>query len=140
MEKELLAKRKYKIPLQFWILYIILIVGFCTKGFGSELSDVQAQKKDFPFTYIYDVNLDKCFSTNYYKNKFSYNDLKNPKLVVTFPQRPNELTLVLQNGEMYVFTLDEESCKLYRKRFIEDITKQNSIEDDRYKDIDIDKE
>ena len=138
MEKALLAKSRYKIHIS--ILYIILIVGFCTKGFGSELSDVQAQKKDFPFTYIYDVNLDKCFSSDYYKNKFSYNDLKNPKLVVEFPQRPNELTLVLQNSEMYVFTLDEESCKLYRKRFLEDIAKQNNIEDDRYKDIDIDKE
>lgn len=126
------------IQIQFWILYIILILGFVSRSFGSELSDVQNQS--FPYTYIYDVNIDKCVTTDYYKHKFSANDLKNPKLVAAFPQRPNELTLVLQSGEMYIFTKDEESCKLYRKKFLDDIIKQNRLEDDRYKNSEIDKE
>lgn len=127
----------FHIGLHWWILYIILIIGFTSKSYGSELSDVQNQ--NFPFTYIYDVNLDKCVTTDSYKGKFSFNDLKNPKAVLEFPQRPGELTLVLPNGDMYVFTLDKLGCQNYRAHFFEDMSRQNKMEDDRYKDIDIDR-
>lgn len=142
----------FRIKKEFIILYIILILGFL-KCNGMEIVNEASngefingkfveneikkelpkdQIEQFPYTYIYDVNIDKCVSIDYYKHKFSYNDLKNPKLVMEFPQRPNELILVLQNGEMYVFTKDEESCKAYKKRFIEDLIKQNRLEENKY--------
>ena len=149
----------FGIKKEFIILYIILILGFIkcngmeviNESSVGEFVDGKFVEKDtrkdlpkipngvpqvidnqFPFTYIYDVNINKCVTTEYYKHKFSYNDLKNPKLVVTFPQRPNELTLVLQNGEAYVFTKDEESCKAYKKKFIEDLIRQNKLEENKY--------
>lgn len=102
-------------------------------------TSIKNPNKDFPFTYIYDVNLDKCVTTDSYKGKFSFNDLKNPKAVLEFPQRPGELTLVLPNGDMYVFTLDKLGCQNYRAHFFEDMSRQNKMEDERYKDIDIDR-
>ena len=142
----------FRIKKEFIILYIILILGFLV-CYGMEIVNEASNGKfingkfveneikkelpidqieQFPYTYIYDVNIDKCVSIDYYKHKFSYNDLKNPKLVMEFPQRPNELILVIQNGEMYVFTNDEESCKAYKKRFIEDLIKQNRLEENKY--------
>ncbi len=99
----------------------------------SELHQVQEQK--FNFTYIYDVNIDKCVSTDYYKYKFSYNDLKNPRLVVEFQDRPGELTLITPNGEMYVFTDTEKHCLDYRQKFLEDLRRQNTADENRFEDI-----
>ena len=93
----------------------------------------------FNYKYIYDVNIDKCVPIDYYKYKFTYDDLKNPKLVAEFPHRPGELTLVTPNGDMYVFTDTEERCKAYRKHFIEEMFRQNKMDEDR-SGIDIDKE
>jgi len=86
----------------------------------------------FNYTFIYDVNTNKCVSTEYYKYKFSYNDLKNPRLVVEFQDRPGELTLVTPNGDMFVFTDTEEHCILYKQKFLEELRKQNKQEENKY--------
>lgn len=145
-EEEKRKENKLKLSTKRILLAILvfqmLIFGVGVKqAFGSELNEVQNQNpKNFPYTYIYDVNIDKCVTTEYYKHKFKETDLKNPKLVAELPQRPGELTLVLQNGEMFVFLLNEDSCKAYRKHFFEDMNRQNLKEDEKYKSSDIDKD
>src|SRR5574344_1315878 len=83
----------------FWILYVILILGFKYQSFGAD----QLENK-FEYEFIYDVNINKCASADYYKNKFSYQELNDPKFVGVFPKRPGELVFISLFDEMYVFT------------------------------------
>ena len=101
----------------FWVLYIILIFGFMSAR-SEELNET------FDYKYVYDVNLDKCDNIENYRNKFTYQELSDPKFVGEFPKRPGELVFVSLSDEMYVFTDTELRCVEYQKYFIEEMIKQ----------------
>ena len=151
----------FGISKEFIILYIILIIGFASpKLFGEELETLEESpisvkeiaktnpkilpdynkinegvkpvNTTFEFRYIFDVDLDVCVTTDAYKNKFSYNDLKNPRLVVEFENRPGELTLITPTGEMYIFTDTLSHCEISRLKFREEMKKQNKAEENKY--------
>ena len=155
----------FGISKEFIILYIILIIGFASpKLFGEELETLEESpvsvkeivktnpkilpdynkinegvkpvNTTFEFRYIFDVDLDVCITTDAYKNKFSYNDLKNPRLVVEFENRPGELTLITPTGEMYIFTDTLSHCEMSRLKFREEMKKQNKAEENKYEIVD----
>lgn len=110
----------------FWILYVILILGFKYKSFGAD----QLENK-FEYEFIYDVNVNKCVAIDSYKNKFSYQELNDPKFVGVFPKRPGELVFISLFDEMYVFTDTEERCNNYQKYFLEEMEKQLKEEESK---------
>ena len=125
-------KRVNKI-LKFFIAILIFIVA------AQHVKADSLVPANFPFTYIYDVNTNKCVHESAYRTKFSWHDLSNPKLVAEFPNRPGELVYVTPGGDMYVFTDTEERCRAYKKHFIEEMIRQNKLDEDR-SGLDIDKE
>ena len=110
----------------FWILYLILVLGFFSKSFGEDL-----EQKEFQYKFIYDVNKDICVDSTVYDTKFTYEELMNPKFVGEFQKRPGELVFINNNDEMYVFTDTLERCKNYRDYFISEMLKQLSNEESR---------
>lgn len=116
----------FGINYSFWILYIILILGFFSKSFGEDL-----EQKEFQYKFIYDVNKDICVDSAIYDTKFTYEELMNPKFVGEFQKRPGELVFINNNDEMYVFTDTLERCKNYRDYFISEMLKQLSNEESR---------
>ena len=89
---------------------------------------------------MYDVNKDTCSSIEDYKNTFSYDEVKNSKLVAEFPQRPGELVFLNSKYEMYVFVDTIEHCLTYRKHFLEDLEKQLEDEESKYSNFDLEDE
>lgn len=94
--------------------------------------------EEFPYTYIYIVNEDKCVSVKDLVNIFNYSDLKNPKLVAEFQDRPGELIFIGKNDEMLVFTDTDEHCQEYRNYFLEQLELSNLEEDMKYLKSDLD--
>lgn len=131
---ETFKKKLYflRIGLNYWILYLILIFGFCSKSFGAEGPLAGDRVEEFPYSYIYDVNLDKCVTVDAYSTKFSYDELKNPMFVGEFQQRPGELVFINKQDEMYVFTDTNIRCQNYRKYFLEEMEKQIKDEESKY--------
>lgn len=137
LEEKLLRKEKEPIKKflgihhSFWILYVILILGFVSKSFGAD----QLENK-FEYEFIYDVNINKCVAIDSYKNKFSYQELNDPKFVGVFPKRPGELVFISLFDEMYVFTDTKERCKNYQKYFLEEMEKQLKEEESKIDEFD----
>lgn len=120
-----------KYYLQLILITATLIAVLTTKSYGDD---------KFPYTAVYDVNKDVCVNIDEYKNVFSYNEVKNSKLVAEFPQRPGELVFVNNKDEMYVFTDTLPHCLTYRTHFLEDVDKQMKEEESKYKYIDLEDE
>lgn len=116
----------FGINYSFWILYLILVLGFFSKSFGEDI-----EQKEFQYKFIYDVNKDICVDSTVYDTKFTYEELMNPKFVGEFQKRPGELVFINNNDEMYVFTDTLERCKNYRDYFISEMLKQLSNEESR---------
>lgn len=142
----------------FWILYVILILGFLSKGFGNEEPDDysstgeeitretkvferpgyvtqsemrwkkpkydEPKKEEFPFSFIYDVNNNKCGTLDEFSERFTYNEIRNPKVVAEFPQRPGEMVFINLKDEMFVFTDTLDRCISYQTYFLEELNKQ----------------
>ena len=109
-------------------LITIIIAANC---FGlSEYEQVLAQKpldkvkEEFPYGYIYDLAVNKCVTTDYYKYKFTEEMLKE-STVIQIPQRPEELTIKSKDN-LYVFTKDLKDCNEARKRFLPEDNKYSS--------------
>jgi hypothetical protein len=115
------TKRRFFLGIgyNFWILYIILIIGFFSNIKGDVL-----QNQKFDYQYVYNVNQDTCLPIENYIGKFSYQELNDPKFVGEFPKRPGELVFISLFDEMYVFTDTETRCLEYQKYFIEEMEKQ----------------
>ena len=122
-----------KYNLQILLIVCTLIAVLTTRSYGQELNN-------FPFTSVYDVNKDTCSSIEDYKNTFSYDEVKNSKLVAEFPQRPGELVFLNSKYEMYVFVDTIEHCLTYRKHFLEDLEKQLEDEESKYSNFDLEDE
>lgn len=131
------SKRKVwggiKYNLQIFLIACTLIAVLFTKSYGADLNN-------FPYTSVYDVNKDKCATLDEYKNSFSYDEIKNSKLVAEFPQRPGELIFINSRYEMYVFIDTMDHCNSYRKHFLEDLEKQLKEEESKYDYSDLDEE
>lgn len=122
-----------KYNLQILLIICTLIAVLTTRSYGQELNN-------FPFTSVYDVNKDTCSSIEDYKNTFSYDEVKNSKLVAEFPQRPGELVFLNSKYEMYIFVDTIEHCLTYRKHFLEDLEKQLEDEESKYSNFDLEDE
>lgn len=122
-----------KYNLQILLIVCTLIAVLTTRSYGQELNN-------FPFTVVYDVNKDTCANLDEYKNSFSYDEVKNSKLVAEFPQRPGELVFINSRYEMYVFVDTIEHCLSYRTHFLEDLEKQLKEEESKYDYSDLDEE
>ena len=122
-----------KYNLQILLIVCTLIAVLTTRSYGQELNN-------FPFTSVYDVNKDTCSSIEDYKNTFSYDEVKNSKLVAEFPQRPGELVFLNSKYEMYIFVDTIEHCLTYRKHFLEDLEKQLEDEESKYSNFDLEDE
>ena len=120
-----------KYNLQIFLIACTLIAVLATKSYGQE-------QNNFPYTSVYDVNKDTCSPISDYKNAFSYDEIKNSKLVAEFPQRPGELVFLNSKYEMYVFVDTIEHCLSYRNHFLEDLEKQLKEEESKYDYSDLD--
>lgn len=151
-------KNFFGISKHFWILYIILILGFLSKSFGNEEPDDYSstgeeitreakvferpgyvtqsemrwkspkyetpKKEEFPFSFIYDVNNNRCGTLDEFSERFTYNEIRNPKVVAEFPQRPGEMVFINLKDEMFVFTDTLDRCISYQTYFLEELNKQ----------------
>lgn len=158
---EIISKKNksfFGISKHFWILYVILILGFLSKGFGNEEPDDysstgeeitretkvferpgyvtqsemrwkkpkydEPKKEEFPFSFIYDVNNNRCGTLDEFSERFTYNEIRNPKVVAEFPQRPGEMVFINLKDEMFVFTDTLDRCISYQTYFLEELNKQ----------------